>query len=145
MLVALVINYLASQGAQAAPVAALAQAPPPIIGPFRTKYDIISSCLITIFTCTWVAIHPNILEPGIGYKKKFLYRVRLMILTLIAPECTIAWAMRQWLSARRLGQKYKSESAFANMFEITQCCSERLDTDPRVLCHNGRVHALRGS
>ena len=105
LLTLVIVNYLASQGVQALPAAALSQ--PPTADPVRTTYNIVSSCLVTIFSCTWVAIHPNIPHPGIGYKKKFLRRVRLMILALIAPECVLTWALRQWLAARRLEKKYK--------------------------------------
>ncbi|TDL14486.1 hypothetical protein BD410DRAFT_845985 [Rickenella mellea] len=52
----------------------------------RTKYDIVWSCLTTMFACTWVAIHPNIPAP---YESSFeigLRRFGIVIMALIAPE-----------------------------------------------------------
>lgn len=39
------------------------------IGHCRTVWNIIWSCLITIFACIWVAIHPNIPQPKIPYRR----------------------------------------------------------------------------
>lgn len=36
-----------------------------------------------------------------------LRRVQFMVMALIAPELVVVWAMRQWLVAHRLAQKYK--------------------------------------
>lgn len=38
------------------------------IGHCRTVWNIIWSCLITIFACIWVAIHPNIPRPKLPYR-----------------------------------------------------------------------------
>lgn len=38
------------------------------IGHCRTVWNIIWSCLITIFACIWVAIHPNITQPKLPYE-----------------------------------------------------------------------------
>jgi hypothetical protein len=110
MSLALTIYYAALQGAQALPIGGisseeLAASPsPPIV---RTKTTIIWSCLVTIFSCTWVAVHPNIPGPDAPRWATFLRRVRLMIVAMIAPEAVILWAMRQWISAYKLGKKYQ--------------------------------------
>jgi len=122
MLLALVIHYLASQGVQALPLAAISQTLPPTADAIRTKSNIVWSCLFTIFSCTWAAVHPNIPGSDMGCITNFLYRVRLMMLALIAPELTISWAMRQWIAARRLGKKYKGKFG--------------------IFCHHGRLHAI---
>ena len=89
----------------------------------RTIWNIIWSCLVTIFSCTWVAVHPNIPCP----KKReanncvqrwiwnpFLsfaeHRLPLFVCALLVPEYVLAWAIRQYLSARKIANKNKRES-----------------------------------
>ena len=74
----------------------------------RTIWSIIWSCVATIFSCTWVALHPNI--PGLNETlfDVFKRRTQLMLLTFLAPELIIMWAMRQWFVASRLAQEHES-------------------------------------
>lgn len=109
MSLALTMYVALGQGVQALPIATrseelIASPSPPN---FRTISTIIWSCLITIFSCTWVAVHPNIPDLDRPRWKIFLCRVRLMVVAMIAPEAVIVWAMRQWIVAYRLGNKYR--------------------------------------
>ncbi|KXN86826.1 hypothetical protein AN958_09562 [Leucoagaricus sp. SymC.cos] len=72
----------------------------------RTIWDIVWSCLATIFACTWVAVHPNIPSPKADWKERFRSRLMVMAYAWIAPECVTMWAMRQWVSARKLARTY---------------------------------------
>ena len=69
----------------------------------RTIWNIIWSCLVTIFACTWVAIHPNVSRPEDSAHRPWharpLRRARIMLLALIGPEFFIFWAWRQRLVA----------------------------------------------
>ncbi|KAG1743004.1 hypothetical protein EDD22DRAFT_786452 [Suillus occidentalis] len=67
----------------------------------RTLWDIISSCGLTLFACTWTAIHPNI--PGVnhGMVRITFYRLCLMIMALFAPEIMFTWAVSQFFLAQR--------------------------------------------
>ena len=77
----------------------------------RTVWNIIWSCLATIFSCTWVAVHPNIPCP----RKRSLvvsfaeHRLPLFICALLVPEYVLAWAIRQYLRARSLAKNNKRE------------------------------------
>lgn len=109
MSLALAIYYLVHQGVYALPIAVpdretLASSASLIA---RTKISIIWSCLVTILSCTLVAVHPNIPGPEMTRFTIFLHRVRLMVMALVAPEVVIIWAMRQWVSALKLGNKYR--------------------------------------
>ncbi|KAG1750990.1 hypothetical protein EDD22DRAFT_1002366 [Suillus occidentalis] len=66
-----------------------------------TLWDIISSCGLTLFACTWTAIHPNI--PGVnhGMVRITFYRLCLMIMALFAPEIMFTWAVSQFFLAQR--------------------------------------------
>ncbi|KDR79433.1 hypothetical protein GALMADRAFT_1240123 [Galerina marginata CBS 339.88] len=82
----------------------------------RSIWDILWSCLATIFACTWVSIHPNIPPPNEKWWMGPLRRLELMIWAILAPELMILWAMRQWLGARRLVNRCPGALNF-------NCCS----------------------
>ena len=75
----------------------------------RSLWDILWSCLATIFACSWVSIHPNIPAPNESSRRIFLRRLELMFWAVVSPETIITWALRQWLGARRLEKLYKGE------------------------------------
>ena len=83
----------------------------------RTIWNIIWSCLVTIFSCTWVAVHPNVPCPkkreANGRIERYIrnpllsfveHRLPLFICALLVPEYVLAWAIRQFLSARRIAK-----------------------------------------
>jgi hypothetical protein len=74
----------------------------------RGLSDIILSCLATLLSCTWIALHPNIPGPSETWLKITLRQFGLMILALIAPELIVVWAMRQWISSRIIANRYES-------------------------------------
>lgn len=84
----------------------------------RTVYNIVWSCLSTIFLCTWIAIHPNIAfrpeKPRVGWFEKgiwdplvhFLsYKLPLFLWALLVPEYILAWAVRQYLMAGEIEKR----------------------------------------
>ncbi|KAJ6536478.1 hypothetical protein DFH09DRAFT_992490 [Mycena vulgaris] len=88
----------------------------------RTTWNILWSCLATIFSCTWVAIHPNILRPvntremwlvqrWWHYLWEFLSnRMLLFIIALLVPEYILAWAIRQRLRAQEIARDHKDSN-----------------------------------
>ena len=75
----------------------------------RSLWDILWSCLATIFACSWVSVHPNIPDPNESRWRIFLRRLELMFWAVFGPEMIICWAFRQWLGARNLEKLYKGE------------------------------------
>ena len=75
----------------------------------RSIWDILWSCLATIFACSWVSVHPNIPAPNESSWRIFLRRLELMFWAVVAPEMLIVWAFRQWKNAGRLEKHYKGE------------------------------------
>ena len=75
----------------------------------RSIWDILWSCLATIFACSWISIHPNIPAPNESQWRVFLRRLELMFWAVVGPEMVIGWAFRQWSSARHLEKLYKGE------------------------------------
>ncbi|KAJ7727076.1 hypothetical protein B0H16DRAFT_1779806 [Mycena metata] len=52
----------------------------------RTLFDIVWGCLATIFACTWVALHQNVPGPDLGWFSLLMRKLRMMLMTIIAPE-----------------------------------------------------------
>ncbi|KIM43027.1 hypothetical protein M413DRAFT_26234 [Hebeloma cylindrosporum] len=73
----------------------------------RSLFDIIWSCLATMFACSWIAIHPNVPAPGDGWLTVGLRRLKMMFWAILAPELIVIWAMRQWLSAREVKKRFE--------------------------------------
>ena len=84
----------------------------------RSLWNIIWSCLSTIFLCTWVSLHPNISstaeDPGLHWSEKrirkplveFLtYKFPLFLCALLVPEYILAWAVRQYIMAGKVQQQ----------------------------------------
>ncbi|PBK68219.1 hypothetical protein ARMSODRAFT_1085523 [Armillaria solidipes] len=73
----------------------------------RTIWDIVWSCLATIFACTWLAVHPNVPSRYMREKGRLflgLHRVKHMLVAIICPEAVIMWAFRQRLVASALSK-----------------------------------------
>ena len=73
----------------------------------RTHFEIIWSCISTLFICTWVSIHPNIPPRDEGHLCSLWRRIKLMLWTLLVPELILLWAIRQWLAARFIAELFK--------------------------------------
>ena len=72
----------------------------------RTLWNIIWSCVATLFACTYTAVHPNI--PGVDEHKVIvvLRRIFIMVVALVFPELVVTWAARQFFSARQAAKDF---------------------------------------
>ena len=88
----------------------------------RTIWNIIWSCIITIFLCTWVAVHPNVPCPEKREEENRFqrwiwnpllsfveHRLPLFVCALLVPEYVLAWAIRQYLSAQKIANGNECE------------------------------------
>ena len=88
----------------------------------RSIWNIIWSCTVTIFSCTWVAVHPNVPCPkkreGKNCFQRWIWnpilsfaehRLPLFICALLVPEYVLAWAIRQYLRARKIANENECE------------------------------------
>ncbi|KAG1797314.1 uncharacterized protein HD556DRAFT_1535097 [Suillus plorans] len=80
----------------------------------RTLWTIVSSSVLTLFACTYSAIHPNILSPKDSPHRILRRQFGIIIMALIAPELIVAWAMRQWFSARSVTRQFE-KSGYPNI------------------------------
>ncbi|KAF7974339.1 hypothetical protein HWV62_12398 [Athelia sp. TMB] len=89
----------------------------------RTLVAIVQSCIVTILACVWFAVHRNIPAPSVDHPhdNSFVrillfvwYKIldqrqalTVFVVTLLVPEWVLAWALRQFLNARRLAKELK--------------------------------------
>jgi hypothetical protein len=122
---------------------------PPSYRNTRSLWDIIWSCALTLFACTWTAIHPNI--PGMDERKLAVLsrRLGIMIMALIFPELIITWATSQFLSAQYTAkafndafgaQLHQARSDCADMGEAATLLSEIPTTDRTNSPHSSALH-----
>ncbi|KAG2147719.1 uncharacterized protein EDB93DRAFT_1103997 [Suillus bovinus] len=99
----------------------------------RTLWDILLSCGLTLFACTWTAIHPNI--PGVndGVVLIIFYRLCLMVVALFIPEFMTIWAMAQFHYAQRAAMDFNrgfgAQRAQSHSDDQAICQSERAVTE----------------
>ncbi|KAF7979544.1 hypothetical protein HWV62_42142 [Athelia sp. TMB] len=97
----------------------------------RTLEGLVLSCLVTILACVWFAVHRNIPAPRVHRPRHSNFFVRaglfvwykildqrqaaiVFVVTLLAPEWVLAWALRQWLVAGELVGELEEARAEAN-------------------------------
>ncbi|KAG2340255.1 hypothetical protein BDR05DRAFT_984127 [Suillus weaverae] len=71
----------------------------------RTLWDILSSCGLTLFACTWTAIHPNIPSVNDGVVLITFYRLCLMFVAVFIPEFMTIWAIAQFFCAQKAAKQ----------------------------------------
>ena len=124
----------------------------------RTIWNIVRSCLVTIFSCTWVAVHPNVPCPKKREANSWIqrcignpllsfaeHRLPLFICALLVPEYVLAWSIRQFLRAREINKsEFELWGKFSSIAGILSKIIVRTRTvnDAWVLRHHGRVPSL---
>uniref|UniRef100_A0A0W0EW16 Uncharacterized protein n=1 Tax=Moniliophthora roreri TaxID=221103 RepID=A0A0W0EW16_MONRR len=73
----------------------------------RTIIDILWNCYSVVLLCTWVTIHPNVPKVGRHTAAVLLEYGLITFIALVTPELMVLWALRQWLSSRRVARKYR--------------------------------------
>jgi hypothetical protein len=102
LLLLLLVYYNLPHGVDAVPVPSVDEYIPPACFDLRycrTIWNIVSSCLATIFSCTWVAVHRNIPDPASRWYTVALMRGGITLWALLAPELIFYWAIQQWFVA----------------------------------------------
>ncbi|KAJ6582306.1 hypothetical protein B0H19DRAFT_928116 [Mycena capillaripes] len=83
----------------------------------RKLIDIIWGCLTTIVACTWVSVHPNVPPPNQSRLALLWRRLKMMLIVIIAPEIMVAFAARQFFSARNLSKGAEAAKASSSISE----------------------------
>jgi hypothetical protein len=122
LMLALLLLYAISQNAfgEAIPMSSIERRNPSGYDELvqtRTIWNIVWSCLSTIFLCTWGSLHPNISstqeEPEMRWVDKLrktmvdllTYKLPLFLWALLVPEYILAWAIRQYITASQIQKR----------------------------------------
>jgi hypothetical protein len=65
----------------------------------RGTMDILWTCVVTIFLCSWSVLCPNLPSPGDSSWRKFRRKFYLTSLGILGPEFVFQMALGQWVSA----------------------------------------------
>lgn len=79
----------------------------------RTTWEIVWGCATTIFLCTWVAYHPDVVEPSFTKWRIFAIRIICVVLAFLFPELVVEKAAGQWWETGEY------EPAFEGVFCVT--------------------------
>ncbi|KAF8318570.1 uncharacterized protein EI90DRAFT_2883995, partial [Cantharellus anzutake] len=80
----------------------------------RTMWNLVYSCLLTIFICVWTAVHPNVVKRdrgGMHLVEEIVIRddrFGLMTSSLIFPELVVAKAWYEFSEAWKISRKCKN-------------------------------------
>ncbi|RAH44994.1 uncharacterized protein BO95DRAFT_482862 [Aspergillus brunneoviolaceus CBS 621.78] len=69
----------------------------------RGTLSLLTSCLTTLFLCTWVVIHPRV---HASMRHSFFHKVALFLKTLIAPEFIAVEGLQEWAQCRRMRRDF---------------------------------------
>ncbi|KIJ58913.1 hypothetical protein HYDPIDRAFT_119057, partial [Hydnomerulius pinastri MD-312] len=92
----------------------------------RTLTNIVWSCLATIFACIWTAVHRNIPGPDQTWLGGVLEKAKVVVITLLAPEWVLAWAIRQFLKSWVLAKELEGYRVEKKVQEAWRLRKERL-------------------
>ena len=71
---------------------------------YRGTFNIMSACISTLLICVWTAIHDDITK-GRRWHEVMLRKMCWFLVGLLAPECILYIAFRQYMAAKRLLDK----------------------------------------
>ena len=74
----------------------------------RGSFDIIISCLSTIFLCSWYCVCPNVPAEGDTIWDSLRYKLSMCLMCVLGPEFTLYTCMRQWHSVRQSMEQFHS-------------------------------------
>jgi hypothetical protein len=94
----------------------------------RTLWDIISSCGLTLFACTWTAIHMDIPSRTSGIFHQLFDRPGLMLITFLAPEIVVGLAAWEYLIAYKFSNDVNCELQHAERCSWQDILKKKLES-----------------
>jgi hypothetical protein len=77
----------------------------------RGTASLLYNNLLTLFLCSWSAVHLNVAADGDTGMTIKLRKIKWMIVTILAPEFVATYAFRDWCCARELRKNLDRWSA----------------------------------
>src|ERR1700761_2370286 len=84
--------------------------PGPSTSNIRSTYDVLWSCLVTIFACVYTALHMNIPARHDSKWRRFRRRVKWVFINFLAPEIATSLALTEYLACRRHTSLFRKET-----------------------------------
>lgn len=113
------------------------------------SYNILSSCLCTIFIAVWLAYYPKIPTTppqDCDALDESLKSIGMMLIFLLIPEALVIMAARELYKARKLQTYINSQLHFCHVSHVWVALSPnndqaiaQVDIDPWILCSHGRI------
>jgi hypothetical protein len=76
--------------------------------PTRGTFQLLVSCIVTLFLCVWTSLHLNIPSKNKSTISRLSLKFKWALLAVFAPEWVVYTAWRQWAAARSLCQNVNS-------------------------------------
>ncbi|KAJ7721784.1 hypothetical protein B0H16DRAFT_1738068 [Mycena metata] len=108
----------------------------------RSLFDIVWGCLATIFACTWVALHQNVPDPSLGSLSLLLRKLKMMLVTIIAPEVIVTFAARQLVSALQFNVS-KTHGFFCTMGGFVSKEGDPVSRDEEIAVYMSAIQAVK--
>ena len=113
----------------------------------RGPWDIVWTCLLTIFLCCWTSICINVQSLTDGPWNRFRDKLNLAVFCIIGPDFMILLSIGQWESACQslkvvlLFPMTELLTADASMpeIQIDSARRENMDTEACIFCGYGRL------
>ncbi|KAF8644269.1 hypothetical protein AX16_008580 [Volvariella volvacea WC 439] len=77
----------------------------------RPLFNIVWSSLITIATCTYSALHPNVPNPAATTREVFQERLWMTFFAVLAPDMMILCAAMQRNAAKKIYEEFRHNGA----------------------------------
>jgi hypothetical protein len=74
----------------------------------RGTLDLVYSCLLTIFVCTWSVLCVNVPAPSDGIAQIYSRKMMFAALGILGPEFIVQAALGQWISAKQSVKLFKA-------------------------------------
>ncbi|KAI0973801.1 hypothetical protein F4678DRAFT_425898 [Xylaria arbuscula] len=74
---------------------------------YRGSYDILWTCIVTIFICTYTLLCLNVPAPNDSFFRIVRRRIKWMIIAILAPEIVLTFAVGQWSRARHSVEEFR--------------------------------------
>ena len=68
----------------------------------RGTFSTLSSCIITLTLCVWVAVHLNVPEEHTSVIQRYETTLYWVLMGVLAPELVVYLAWTQWFTAKAL-------------------------------------------
>ena len=85
---------------------------------YRSVWNILASCGLTLFVCVWHAIHPNVPPLFFEPKHVVLHRLCLMLVAFITPEVMVALACDERRKASKVTERVQRAPLLAELSRI---------------------------